>query len=333
MWKLIYIFCKDKNFSLLSTKSSRDKAVKITGDINTCSSSFLTDWNINITIPTRKNRLISNIKDTKTILGIIMKIVFSVLLFLFSIASIASAEVIDVNIKGVDDGIKTSRQQDYQEAVMNAKLQAIERAGASIKSITKVVNFQLKYDAVESQSKAILLPGFHVVDIGYLADGTYQVMLIGKIQTSEQAKPIVGQQPTATTVGETGRDGRFIAYNNGTVLDTRTNLMWAAKDNGQDINWANAKSYCDNYRGGGYSDWRMPKQDEMAGLYDTGKTYKSGAGYDVHLTELIHLTWTSTWASETRGSESAVFNFLSGGRFWGRQSFTDSRALPVRSAK
>ena len=32
--------------------------------------------------------------------------------------------------------------------------------------------------------------------------------------------------------GEKARDGRFIAYDNGTVLDTRTNLMWAARDNG-----------------------------------------------------------------------------------------------------
>ena len=45
-----------------------------------------------------------------------MKIVFSVLLFLFSIVSIALAEVIDVSIKGVDDGRKTSKQQDYKEA-------------------------------------------------------------------------------------------------------------------------------------------------------------------------------------------------------------------------
>ena len=37
------------------------------------------------------------------------------------------------------------------------------------------------------------------------------------------------------TAGETGRDGRFIAYDNGKVLDTKTNLMWAAKDNGSDI--------------------------------------------------------------------------------------------------
>jgi len=98
-----------------------------------------------------------------------MKIVSSVFLCLFSIVSIALAEVIDVNIKGMDDGRKTNRQQDYREAVMNAKLQAIEQAGASVESITQVVNFQLKYDAVESKSTAILLPGFQIIDIGYHA--------------------------------------------------------------------------------------------------------------------------------------------------------------------
>lgn len=62
--------------------------------------------------------------------------------------------------------------------------------------------------------------------------------------------------------------GRFIAYDNGTVLDTLTNRMWAAKDNGSDIDGANAKSYYENYRGCGYSDWRMPTQDELANIYD-----------------------------------------------------------------
>ncbi len=73
------------------------------------------------------------------------------------------------------------------------------------------------------------------------------------------------------TVKEIGKDGRFTAYDDGTVLDTRTNLMWAAKDNGSDISWQGAKSYCENYRGGGYSDWRMPMQNGLAGLYDTTK--------------------------------------------------------------
>ena len=32
--------------------------------------------------------------------------------------------------------------------------------------------------------------------------------------------------------GKIGRDSRFITYSNGTVLDTRTNLMWAVKETG-----------------------------------------------------------------------------------------------------
>jgi hypothetical protein len=44
-------------------------------------------------------------------------------------------------------------------------------------------------------------------------------------------------QPKAT---EIGRDVRFIAYDDGTVLDTRTGLMWAAQDNGRNIEWADA---------------------------------------------------------------------------------------------
>ena len=128
--------------------------------------------------------------------------------------------------------------------------------------------------------------------------------------------------------------GNIIAYNNGTVLDTRTNLMWAARDNGSDINWANAKSYCENYRGGGYTDWRMPTQDELAGLYDAAKTYKSDCGYDVHLTELIRLTCGATWASETRGSDATYFYFSSGVRALYYQSYSCGyRALPVRSGK
>jgi hypothetical protein len=94
----------------------------------------------------------------------------------------------------------------------------------------------------------------------------------------------------SSTAGEKDRDGRFIAYDNGTVLDTKTSLMWAAKDNGSDINWIDANLYCDNYRGGGYTDWRTPTQDELAGLYDMAKTYKSDCGVTVHLTELIRLT-------------------------------------------
>jgi hypothetical protein len=154
-------------------------------------------------------------------------------------------------------------------------------------------------------------------------------------QLEEKKKQLaMGTRPSVSTAKEIKRDGQFIAYDNGTVLDTKTNLMWAARDNGNNINWADAKSYCENYRGGGYADWRMPTQDELAGLYDKAKTYKADCGYYVHLTELIRLTCAWPWSSETRGSSIASIHFVNGERFWGPQSYDSSRrALPVRSAK
>ena len=109
----------------------------------------------------------------------------------------AASEEIDVLIKGRDDGVKTSKQQDYKEAVMNAKLEAIERAGVEISSITRVINFQTKFDMVESKAKAVLLPGFQVMDLGYQLDGTYLVVLSGKIQVGARKK----KQPTRKIAG------------------------------------------------------------------------------------------------------------------------------------
>jgi hypothetical protein len=135
--------------------------------------------------------------------------------------------------------------------------------------------------------------------------------------------------------GKSGQEGRFVANDNGTVTDTWANLMWAARDNALDINWANAKAYCENYRGGGYKDWRMPTLAELAGLYDAAKTYKSNCGANVHLTELVHFTCCCPWASETRGTEAAAVSFVNGGRGWFPQTAETGghRALPVRSVK
>ena len=148
------------------------------------------------------------------------------------------------------------------------------------------------------------------------------------------------QRPSISTVNEIKKDGYFIAYDNGTVMDARTNLMWAAKDNGADINWQNAKSYCENYRGGGYTDWRMPTQEELAGLYDPAKTYQPecrgffGGRWDLHLTDLIRLTCIAPWASETRGSGAASLYFHDGTRSWVPSHGGENlRALPVRSGK
>lgn len=134
---------------------------------------------------------------------------------------------------------------------------------------------------------------------------------------------------------EISRDGSFIAYDDGTVADTRTGLMWAAKDNGKNINWNAAKRYCDNYSVGGYSDWRLPTIDELKGLYDKSKGYPMDCDseYEVYLTRLIHVSCWRVWSSEASGS-SAAYNFFCGARNWLHLwDSSDPRALPVRRGK
>ena len=121
---------------------------------------------------------------------------------------------------------------------------------------------------------------------------------------------------------------RFVDHGDGTVTDTKTGLMWAAKDNGSHINWPNSLSHCQNFGGGGHTDWRMPTLAELSSLYDPG--IKNKGGY--HVTELIDTTAATIWARETRGHEAARFNFTYGQVYWLRQSYSGStRALPVRS--
>ena len=121
---------------------------------------------------------------------------------------------------------------------------------------------------------------------------------------------------------------RFVNNGDGTVADTKTGLMWSAKDNGSPINWLDALSYCQNFSGGGHTDWRMPTLAELASLYDPG--VKNKRGY--HVTKLIDTSAQTCWASETRGYEAARFNFTYGQVYWLRQFYSGpTRVLPVRS--
>jgi hypothetical protein len=156
-------------------------------------------------------------------------------------------------------------------------------------------------------------------------------MTFGSIVFAQEAKE----------ANEIAREDRFIAFDNGTVLDIKTGLLWAAKDDGKGMDEQNARAYFENYRGGGYTDWRMPTADELEAIYDQHIQNKQG----YHVTKLIDISGEWVWCSE--GPESVTtFNFKDGSRplafFEGPGSGTwysteDSvstvnRALPVRDA-
>ena len=108
----------------------------------------------------------------------------------------------------------------------------------------------------------------------------------------------------------------------GTVVDKTTKLMWAARDNQQNINWTDAQAYCEQYNGGGYDDWRMPTQSELAALFLAG-IEKNG--------EMIAISGERVWAQETDDSKGGFCHFKREGCGWGEKVMSITlRALPVR---
>jgi hypothetical protein len=134
---------------------------------------------------------------------------------------------------------------------------------------------------------------------------------------------------SAADIDNAAKNGDRFIIDETTVTDTGTGLMWAAKDNGGDISLVDAQAYCENYTGGGYDDWRLPTQDELATLFEL-EAYK-GSGYSIVAN--IKLTGCCPWASDRKDARVASFDFEYGNPDWGHPMSTiNARALPVRAA-
>ena len=181
--------------------------------------------------------------------------------------------------------------------------------------------------------------GYEQFEAATSSDGTFSFVKLFPfskytlIPIGDSWKTNVKREITTTGEQETLKAKLTVRFTlaNGVVTDSATGLMWAAQDNGKDINWHNARTYCQNYSGGGHTDWRLPTVSELEGLYKAGICSEGG--------DIINITDCRPWASETRGSKAlgsmaAGFGFHGGGRFWDYQSDSRyGRALPVRSGK
>jgi len=127
----------------------------------------------------------------------------SALLLLFAlppVADLAHAEQLQVTVRGVDDGIPTTPQKDRDEAELDAMRQAVERAGVDISAVTEMDMFELKRDFITSTADAVLLPGYSMEDIGYQKDGTYLVVLSGKVNVERASSGAGGGTEKASLV-------------------------------------------------------------------------------------------------------------------------------------
>lgn len=110
-------------------------------------------------------------------------------------------------------------------------------------------------------------------------------------------------------------DKRFISFNNGTTLDTKTGLLWMTQDHWQReakwVNWYTANEYAqrmNNKDFAGYRDWRLPTPEEAATLYDRRKRNIDKDGDKIFIDSIFPKgagwgTWTS---AEKRNKAVAV---------------------------
>jgi len=104
-------------------------------------------------------------------------------------------------------------------------------------------------------------------------------------------------------------------------VDPSTGLMWAAKDSGKRESWHKATKYCRNLRLDGYSDWRLPRIDELESLVNLSAYATEYVGSsdilhrnpDLQVSGGLLLTygrqWSSTPVIEANGHAS-------GDHFW-----------------
>lgn len=254
-----------------------------------------------------------------------LKIICTAFVFLLATPFVCPAETIDVMIKGIDDGVQSNKQHDYSEAVMNAKLQALERAGVATDFVEQAAYFHIRFDMVENKAGAVLVPGFQIMDVGYLEDGTYQVVLVGKVKVvskhSTQSPEIKNKDLKKATIS----DGRFVTYDNGVILDTKTDLEWYAGAD-SDTSWNMAKLWVWMLTVGG-GNWKMPSMDALQTLFNTGK---------YSMTPLKKFPGKNVWSSKTKDFSTAFFfDFTMGREFRYDKGVapTDGRALAVRPHK
>lgn len=105
---------------------------------------------------------------------------------------------------------------------------------------------------------------------------------------------------------------RFALTEDGHVRDASTGLLWAAQDNGGDIDWSGAQEHCRSL-GGGFS---LPTASELITLFNTGPVDNQPClGLVTCLvTPMIRLSGLAPWTMEGHGHDEAWYVYFADGQ-------------------
>ncbi len=109
----------------------------------------------------------------------------------------------------------------------------------------------------------------------------------------------------------------FHDQNDGTIIDSASNLMWSKGDSGRGMNWEESLDWVQEKNNGkhlGYNDWRLPNAKELQGLVDYSRSpATSNSAAISHLFETTTITneagqldFPSFWSSTTHANWTAI---------------------------
>ena len=119
----------------------------------------------------------------------------------------------------------------------------------------------------------------------------------------------------------------FVDNGDGTISDTRANLMWKKDDSfkeyGYGINWFEAQDYSEilnEKKFAGYDDWRMPSGEEAKSAFSFTQSNTDKDGAETHISDLFepgggHNTWTYEEKPDYE-QYAQKFSFITGNDMW-----------------
>ena len=102
-------------------------------------------------------------------------------------------------------------------------------------------------------------------------------------------------------------------------VDSDTRLMWTLHDNGTDVTWDQALTYCSNLSLGGFKDWRFPEVGELEKIYDPAQEKHTKGG--------IQLSQWWVWSGTTSFSKHAFRDGYLHGLTFGAYRASTQKAL------
>ncbi len=133
----------------------------------------------------------------------------------------------------------------------------------------------------------------------------------------------------------------FVDNGDGTVSDTRNNLMWKKSDSyaefGYGITWYEAHDYCEDLNEkqfAGYDDWRMASFDDAKTLFSFTKSNRDKDGAEIHIDSVFdsgqgHNTWTYDEKPDYQ-QYALKFSYVTGTDVWEHKDNEYSHVRVVR---